>query len=103
MDEVNATMAAPLPAIDRATFASLASGARACLSPMAAVFGGLAAQEALKACSHKFTPLHQYLYFDAFECLPDDISHRGEQVVQSRCARGSDRCCLDPLLPYMDV
>jgi ubiquitin-activating enzyme E1 len=37
---------------------------------MAAFIGGFTAQEVLKACSGKFTPLHQWLYFDAIECLP---------------------------------
>ncbi|EPR77755.1 Ubiquitin-activating enzyme E1 [Spraguea lophii 42_110] len=31
--------------------------------PMVSVIGGFVAQEALKACSSKFTPLHQFLYF----------------------------------------
>lgn len=26
----------------------------------------------LQACSGKFTPLQQWLYFDALECLPED-------------------------------
>lgn len=40
------------------------------LSPMNAVIGGTAAQEVMKACTGKFTPLKQWLYFDALECLP---------------------------------
>ncbi|KTW32293.1 E1 ubiquitin-activating protein UBA1 [Pneumocystis jirovecii RU7] len=47
----------------------LAYQARGDLSPMAAVFGGLAAQEALKAISGKFTPIQQYMYFDSLESL----------------------------------
>ena len=35
-----------------------------------AVIGGFVAQEALKGCSGKFTPLKQYLYFDSLESLP---------------------------------
>lgn len=41
------------------------------LCPMNAVIGGTIAQEVLKACSGKFTPIKQYLYFDAIECLPE--------------------------------
>ena len=37
---------------------------------MCAFLGGIGGQEVLKSCSHKFTPLKQLLYFDAFECLP---------------------------------
>ena len=39
---------------------------------MCAIFGGMAAQEVMKAASGKFMPLKQWLYFDAEECLPDD-------------------------------
>ncbi|KAG8238590.1 hypothetical protein J437_LFUL018299, partial [Ladona fulva] len=38
--------------------------------PMNAVIGGIVAQEVLKASSGKFTPIFQWLYFDAVECLP---------------------------------
>jgi len=41
------------------------------ICPMQAVIGGIAAQEIMKACSGKFTPVQQWLYFDATECLPD--------------------------------
>lgn len=41
------------------------------LAPLNAFFGGLAAQEAMKACSGKFMPIMQWLYFDAIECLPE--------------------------------
>jgi len=51
---------------------NLASGARGELAPMCAIFGGIAAQEVMKAASGKFMPLKQWLYFDAEECLPDD-------------------------------
>ncbi|CAG8616484.1 11157_t:CDS:10, partial [Paraglomus occultum] len=51
----------------------LAYGATGDLSPMVAVFGGLVAQEVLKACSGKFHPIHQYMYFDSLESLPNDI------------------------------
>ncbi|CAO3647182.1 unnamed protein product [Mucor fragilis] len=43
------------------------------LSPMVAVFGGLAAQEVLKSVSGKFSPIHQYMYFDALEALPTSV------------------------------
>ncbi|KAK4049633.1 E1 ubiquitin-activating protein [Microbotryomycetes sp. JL221] len=40
------------------------------LAPMNAFMGGFVGQEVLKACSGKFTPLYQHLYFDALEALP---------------------------------
>jgi ubiquitin-activating enzyme E1 len=49
------------------------------LSPMAAFFGGLAAQEVLKAVSGKFHPIVQYLYFDSLESLPQN-SPRTEEL-----------------------
>ncbi|CCI39648.1 unnamed protein product [Albugo candida] len=51
---------------------ALALGARGVISPMAAFLGGIVGQEALKACSGKFTPIHQFLYFDAVESLPEE-------------------------------
>mgnify|MGYP002631617559 CR=1 FL=1 len=46
---------------------NLASGARGELSPMCAFLGGIAAQEVMKAASGKFSPVQQWLYFDAEE------------------------------------
>jgi len=40
---------------------------------MVALFGGLVAQEVLKACSGKFHPVHQFFYFDSLESLPDNV------------------------------
>ncbi|SCU92951.1 LADA_0G00518g1_1 [Lachancea dasiensis] len=45
--------------------------ARGDIPGVVAFFGGLVAQETLKACSGKFTPLKQYMYFDSLEALPD--------------------------------
>ncbi|KAK7321373.1 hypothetical protein VNO77_31960 [Canavalia gladiata] len=49
-----------------------ASGARAVLNPMAAMFGGIVGQEVVKACSGKFHPLFQFFYFDSVESLPTE-------------------------------
>lgn len=55
------------------------------LSPMVAFIGGFVAQEVLKACTGKFHPLHQYLYFDSLESLPkEEISESDCQPVGSR-------------------
>lgn len=43
------------------------------ICPMNAVIGGIVAQEVLKASSGKFTPIFQWLYFDAVECLPSEM------------------------------
>uniref|UniRef100_A0A8C0QM61 Ubiquitin-activating enzyme E1 C-terminal domain-containing protein n=1 Tax=Chelonoidis abingdonii TaxID=106734 RepID=A0A8C0QM61_CHEAB len=66
------------------TFAHVSAGE---LSPMAALLGGLAAQEVLKAASGKFLPLAQWLYFDALECLPEEGT---TLLTEESCApRGS--------------
>lgn len=56
----------------------LSYGARGDLSPMAAFFGGLAAQEVLKAISGKFYPIVQWLYFDSLESLPTSVKRSEE-------------------------
>jgi ubiquitin-activating enzyme E1 len=45
----------------------------AVLSPIAAIFGGIAGQEVIKAITGKFHPIYQWLYVDALECLPSEI------------------------------
>uniref|UniRef100_H3ARY3 E1 ubiquitin-activating enzyme n=1 Tax=Latimeria chalumnae TaxID=7897 RepID=H3ARY3_LATCH len=54
------------------------------LSPINTFIGGVAAQEVMKACTGKFTPLPKWLYFDALECLPEE----NEEVVltEEECA-----------------
>jgi len=48
---------------------NVAMFARAMICPMAAFLGGVIAQEVVKFTG-KFTPLHQFLYFDMFELCP---------------------------------
>ena len=45
--------------IDKKLLRHFASGSRAVLNPMAAMFGGIVGQEVVKACSGKFHPLFQ--------------------------------------------
>ncbi|KAJ1727979.1 E1 ubiquitin-activating protein [Coemansia biformis] len=70
--------------LDEKLLRLLAYQATGDLSPMVAVFGGLVAQEVLKACSAKFSPIKNFMYFDALECLPigfepsqEDFAPRG--------------------------
>lgn len=56
------------------------------LNPMNATIGGVVAQEVMKACSGKFHPIYQWLYFDAIECLPVDHS---ELTEEDCCPTGS--------------
>lgn len=55
------------------------------LCPMNGAIGGITAQEVMKACTGKFTPLYQYFCFDALECLPaTDPTEEECQPIGSR-------------------
>jgi len=55
------------------------------LAPVVAVIGGFVAQEVLKACSAKFHPMLQHLYFDSIESLPSALpSEQDCQPIGSR-------------------
>ncbi|KAL9242583.1 hypothetical protein vseg_016569 [Gypsophila vaccaria] len=58
--------------IDENLLRHFASGSKAVLNPMAAMFGGIVGQEVIKACSGKFHPLFQFFYFDSVESLPSE-------------------------------
>jgi len=55
------------------TIKELSYQAQGDLSPMVAVIGGFVAQEVLKACSAKFHPMQQNMYFDSIESLPTNL------------------------------
>ncbi|KAJ1277398.1 hypothetical protein BS78_04G000800 [Paspalum vaginatum] len=59
-----------LEEIDKKLLEHFASGSKAVLNPMAAMFGCIVGQEVVKACSGKFHPLYQFFYFDSVESLP---------------------------------
>lgn len=79
--------AAQLEDLDEAAVRSLSYTARGDLAPMNAFIGGLAAQEVIKACSGKFTPLQQWLYFDALECLPEEVDQPAESSFSAKASR----------------
>lgn len=54
--------------------------------PMNATIGGVVAQEVMKACSGKFSPIYQWLYFDATECLPES-----KEVLEGDCQPTNSR------------
>lgn len=56
------------------------------LGPMNATIGGVVAQEVMKACSGKFYPIYQWLYFDAIECLPP-----GTEIPEEDCTPNGSR------------
>ncbi|KAJ4270204.1 E1 ubiquitin-activating protein [Fusarium torreyae] len=56
--------------LDEKLLKELSYQAQGDLNPMAAYFGGITAQEILKAVSGKFQPIVQWMYFDSLESLP---------------------------------
>lgn len=78
---------AQLEELDEAAVRNLSYIARGDLAPVNAFIGGLAAQEVIKACSGKFTPLQQWLYFDALECLPEEEDQLAECSFSTRGSR----------------
>ncbi|KAH0462311.1 hypothetical protein IEQ34_009886 [Dendrobium chrysotoxum] len=74
-----------LEEIDRKLLYHFASGSRAVLNPMAAMFGGVVGQEVMKACSGKFHPLFQFFYFDSVESLlPEPLDPNDLKPLNSR-------------------
>ncbi|KAI9367367.1 hypothetical protein BJX61DRAFT_528761 [Aspergillus egyptiacus] len=64
--------------LDEKIIKELSYQARGDLNPLAAFFGGIAAQEVLKAVSGKFGPVQQWLYFDSLESLPTSVTRSEE-------------------------
>ncbi|XP_067908159.1 ubiquitin-like modifier-activating enzyme 1 isoform X2 [Heterodontus francisci] len=74
--------------LDEGLVRKLAYVAMGNLSPINAFIGGIAAQEVMKACTQKFMPLNQWMYFDALECLPEENEeHLIEEIYQPRGCR----------------
>lgn len=69
---INAESDNKLDEFDEEFFELFANISQGDVLPMQAIFGGIAAQEVMKACSGKFHPVFQWLYFDALECLPEE-------------------------------
>uniref|UniRef100_A0A672PWV1 E1 ubiquitin-activating enzyme n=1 Tax=Sinocyclocheilus grahami TaxID=75366 RepID=A0A672PWV1_SINGR len=84
-EEANAaqTGSAKQEQLDQTIIKKLSCMAAGDLAPINAFIGGLAAQEVMKACTGKFMPIMQWLYFDAVECLPE----AGDAVLtEEECA-----------------
>lgn len=46
------------------------------------VIGGFTAQQIMIACSGKFTPIHQYMYFESVDSIPENIKY--ESLIDNR-------------------
>ena len=71
--KIAAALANPVE-VDEKLVATFASQAMGSMIAVCGFIGGVAAQEVMKACSGKFSPIVQHLYFDALEALPGDGS-----------------------------
>ncbi|KAM4663872.1 ubiquitin-like modifier-activating enzyme 1 isoform 1-T2 [Discoglossus pictus] len=83
--EINqkATGSAKLETVKESLIKELSFQATGNLAPVNAFIGGLAAQEAMKACSGKFMPVMQWLYFDALECLLEENAESA--LTEEKC------------------
>ncbi|KAF1817025.1 ubiquitin-activating enzyme E1 1 [Eremomyces bilateralis CBS 781.70] len=72
--------------LDEKIIRELSYQARGEVSPVAAVFGGLAAQQALEAVSGKFHPIVQWMYLDSLESLPTSFK-RSEELCKPQGTR----------------
>ena len=86
-DKINKAAKNPVDTIDESLIEVFAKTCMGDLSPMAAAMGGIVAQEVMKACSGKFMPIKQWLYFDALECLPEDRSGLTEESCKPTGSR----------------
>uniref|UniRef100_A0A8C2X6K7 E1 ubiquitin-activating enzyme n=1 Tax=Cyclopterus lumpus TaxID=8103 RepID=A0A8C2X6K7_CYCLU len=77
------TGSAKVEQLDDALIKKLSFVASGDLAPINAFIGGLAAQEVMKACTGKFMPMMQWLYFDALECLAEE---EGVELTEEECA-----------------
>ncbi|RUS73735.1 hypothetical protein EGW08_018496 [Elysia chlorotica] len=85
--EVNSNSKAKVEDFSEELLQEFAFSAMGNLCPVQAFIGGIAAQEVMKACSGKFSPLMQHLYFDALECLPKEKS----LLTEEACAPKGNR------------
>uniref|UniRef100_A0A5K3EGL9 UBA_e1_C domain-containing protein n=2 Tax=Mesocestoides corti TaxID=53468 RepID=A0A5K3EGL9_MESCO len=75
--------------VDTQLLEKIASTCRGQLAPLCSFFGGVAAQEAIKAVTHQFTPLNQWMYLVADAVVP-------ETLPQAHTLRRSSR--YDPIV-----
>jgi ubiquitin-activating enzyme E1 len=59
------------------------SGIRGKLCPLQSIIGSMVAQEVMKACTGKFSPIYQWFYFEALDILPK-IKADDTNIMNSR-------------------
>lgn len=79
---LNTTVEAKVEELDEDLLRTFASQATGDVCPMQAVIGSMAAQEVMKACSGKFMPVMQWMYFDSLESLNENDTEIPESNFQ---------------------
>eukprot|EP00850_Spirogloea_muscicola_P006022 SM000028S10116 [mRNA] locus=s28:400396:407415:- [translate_table: standard] len=90
----NGAAAAPLPndraeepsLPDEALLHAVAAGMDVDVAPLIAILGGIAAQEAVKACTRRHTPIRQWLHLDVLDSLPDQWPNSHPALEQQLAA-----------------
>lgn len=82
VNEINEKSEFKVDSFDNDLLQNFAFNAKGNLAPMQAVIGSIAAQEVLKACSGKFSPIQQWFYFDSTECLKGVGANAAEEDFQ---------------------
>lgn len=85
--DVNEKNPCKVDELDEKLLHEFASQATGDLCPMQAVMGSMAAQETMKACSGKFMPVYQWMYFDSLECLKEEDRDENEANYQPQNSR----------------
>ncbi|VDP46110.1 unnamed protein product [Schistosoma curassoni] len=65
--------------IDESLVKRLAFASQGQLAPLSAVFGGIAAQEAMKAITFTFTPINQWLYIHCASIVPLEVNTQSNE------------------------
>ncbi|KAK3736400.1 hypothetical protein QZH41_017900 [Actinostola sp. cb2023] len=83
--ELNGKLCSKVDEVDDNLLSKFADNAQGDICAMQGVIGGITAQEVMKACSGKFHPIMQLLYFDSLECLPEEGEIPEEQCQPTGC------------------
>eukprot|EP00850_Spirogloea_muscicola_P005835 SM000027S09616 [mRNA] locus=s27:375938:382308:- [translate_table: standard] len=65
---------------------AVAAGMDVDFAPLIAILGGIAAQEAVKACTRRHTPIRQWLHLDVLDSLPDQWPNSHPALEQQLAA-----------------
>eukprot|EP01102_Stenamoeba_stenopodia_P009142 TRINITY_DN2682_c0_g1_i3.p1 TRINITY_DN2682_c0_g1~~TRINITY_DN2682_c0_g1_i3.p1 ORF type:complete len:1013 (-),score=251.98 TRINITY_DN2682_c0_g1_i3:98-3136(-) len=93
-EEINNKTAAKVNSLNKDLLKQLSFTSRGVIAPITGFLGGVVAQEALKAVTGKYTPLKQWLYFDACELLPSLSEAKAEDFLPVGSRYDSQIICI---------